>query len=390
MAETHAGARITEPRAFCYRCFKAAVVCVCPTLVRVANRTHVHIIQHPREQNCPIGTVRFARLGLERCEVEVLAPWDGVPSALSTRPPDGVALLYPSPHARPVESLAESERPQTLVVLDGTWHQAKVLYRENPWLGRLPHVFLSTPVVSRYRIRAEPKDHYLSTFEAIAATLARLEPETRGLDELLRAFDAMIDAQVEHIHDRGAVRVRSRRRPAAVPSGLREQHGRHVVVYAETVGPRGDKRPLQVCAHRLATGERFEQVIAHDDPHSVRKREHLGLTVAAIGEAVSETTFAEQWGAYLRDDDILVAWSQRVLDVMAASRDSIALKGWYCNLERRAAGDLRDVLARHGLTAEHAPFGGRAGRYMGGALALLGWLRSRRPAGGLPGPAARG
>lgn len=207
---------MTQPRDFCYRCFKPSSVCICALVPLVANRTRVHILQHPRERNRPIGTVRFARLGLARCTVEINAPGSGEPSVLASKPPAGAALLFPSPHARAVESLPAAERPTTLIVLDGTWHHVRKLVLNNPWLDTLPHLYLESPEPSRYRIRREPKVHYLSTLEAILATLAYLEPETVGFDGLLRAFDAMIDAQVEHSHE-GSYRRRPRKRNRLTP-----------------------------------------------------------------------------------------------------------------------------------------------------------------------------
>ncbi len=183
-------------RAYCYRCFKPASVCICALLPLVANQTHVHILQHPRERHRPIGTVRFAQLGLQRCQVEVNAPWTCVPSVLASAPPSGTALLFPSGHAQALERLPPDQLPTTLVVLDGTWNHVKGLLWNNPWLHALPHVCLAMPTPSRYRIRAEPKVHYLSTLEAIVAALQVLEPETVGLAQLLLAFDAMIDKQI--------------------------------------------------------------------------------------------------------------------------------------------------------------------------------------------------
>ena len=39
-----------------------------------------------------------------------------------------------------------------LLVLDGTWSQARALYRQNPWLTGIPHFQLSPEAPSRYRI----------------------------------------------------------------------------------------------------------------------------------------------------------------------------------------------------------------------------------------------
>ena len=91
-------------------------MCICAALPHVANRTHVHVLQHPRESHCPIGTVRFAELGLERCTVEVHVPWSGEPSLLAQKRPPRTALLFPSPHAQAVEDLPPEERPDGRLV----------------------------------------------------------------------------------------------------------------------------------------------------------------------------------------------------------------------------------------------------------------------------------
>jgi DTW domain-containing protein YfiP len=62
-------------------------------------------------------------------------------------------------------------------------------------LQTLPHVSLTPSEPSRYRLRREPKQSYVATIEAVACALRLLEPETAGLDGLLRTFTAMIDRQ---------------------------------------------------------------------------------------------------------------------------------------------------------------------------------------------------
>ena len=49
-----------------------------------------------------------------------------------------VALLYPSKDAIPLDSIAH--KPRHLLVLDGTWYQAKGIYSTNKWLHNLPKV----------------------------------------------------------------------------------------------------------------------------------------------------------------------------------------------------------------------------------------------------------
>jgi len=196
------------PRAFCLRCFKAQVACLCAIVRSVANRTGVTVLQHPRERAHALGTVRIARLGLRRIEVERCAPWEDS-AATRERVPAGAALLYPAATARPLTALTPAERPRHLVVLDGTWFNAKKIYDAHTWLRELPQVCLTPQRPSGYRIRREPRRDYVATLEAIVEALRILEPQTQGLDELLAAFAAMIEWQERHMPAAGAAGPRA-------------------------------------------------------------------------------------------------------------------------------------------------------------------------------------
>ena len=211
-------------RETCYGCFKPRALCLCGRVRRVANRTRVTILQHPRERFHAIGTARIARLGLANSEV--LLPRGVVPRSLriplSLAP--GSALLFPGDAARDLAEFGPEERLPGLVVLDGTWSQARSLLRENPDLAALPQVKLNPAAPSRYRIRKEPRGSYLSTIEAIVQALRLIEPETPGLDGLMGVFDTMIDEQVVYANrnPRRPLRKMARRssEPSSEPGGL--------------------------------------------------------------------------------------------------------------------------------------------------------------------------
>jgi hypothetical protein len=178
----------------CYRCFKPQMGCICGTIERVANRTGITILQHPRERFHPIGTVRIARLALVNVRVEPCAPWlDGF--AIQARLPDRAALLYPAGGACDLATLPAAERPRHLVLIDGTWFHAKKMYDAHHWLHALPALSLAPAEPSRYRLRRAAQPHYVATIEAIAYALRLLEPQTPGIDGLLRSFATMIDRQ---------------------------------------------------------------------------------------------------------------------------------------------------------------------------------------------------
>ena len=170
-------------------------MCLCHHCHKVANKTEILVLQHTRERDHPFGTVRIAMLTLQRIQRQVI--WGAIdpPPMLSPR----AALLYPSEGARDLSELPEAERPDQLIVIDGTWSHANVIYRENPWLRELPALALRPKQASRYRIRVEPELHCVSTIESLVQALALLEPDTPNLDHPLFVFEQMIDQQLQLI-----------------------------------------------------------------------------------------------------------------------------------------------------------------------------------------------
>ncbi len=183
------------PREQCWRCRKAREKCVCGLVPRVENRTGILVLQHKTERRHPLGSVRLLRLGLARVRVEVAFQEAVPPLAL----PPGAGLLYPGPGARELAGLPPDARPAALLALDGTWSQAKRMFRESPWIQALPRFQVTPRAPGRYRIRTEPSPRHVSTLEAVVLALLALEPDTPGLIELVRAFDQMIEAQVRHM-----------------------------------------------------------------------------------------------------------------------------------------------------------------------------------------------
>ena len=124
-------ARALPPeRPVCLRCRRPASVCYCATLTTIDTATRIVILQHPRERDMPIGTARMATLCLPRASLHVGVAWDESPElraalADAARPP---ILLYPAQGARDI--LTDPPKgPVTLVVVDGTWSQAKMIVR---------------------------------------------------------------------------------------------------------------------------------------------------------------------------------------------------------------------------------------------------------------------
>ena len=358
-----------EWRQECYRCRKPKVTCVCDRVEPVANRTEVVIIQHPREARHPFGTVRFAKLGLERVRVvvpEVL--YDPVQVDL----PERVGLLFPSPEAKELGS----EPLDALVVLDGTWPQARSLYRFNPWLAGIPHYGLVPSMPSTYRIRKEPDERFLSTIEAIASALVRIEPETAGIPELLGSFQSMVRDQLDYAGTpRPRKRVKRRRKITRI-----ELDEDLVLAHAEIMNTTSGRSQIMYLAACQPSSGRTLSVFARPEgalPPDTRL-EYAGLSKADVEAGLQREALAQVWQAFLRNSPCVV-WNQSTVDALGGlspeSEPAMMLKAQYCNLMRHTSGSLAEVVARHELVLGPVGHPGRVGRVMAELEAVVAYLR---------------
>lgn len=115
-------------------------------------------------------------------------------------------LLYPSKDSIPMEELDPSDGPFNLILLDGTWPQAKGMYATSPLLHTMRQVRLVMSRTSTYVIRTQPMEGCLSTLETAAEALAILENDERFRDELVRPLQALCEFQLAN----GAVEHQSK------------------------------------------------------------------------------------------------------------------------------------------------------------------------------------
>ena len=321
----------------------------------------------------PIGTGRMASLCLEGASLHHGVSFEGdaaVRAALGD-PARPAALLWPGEGAIDLAS-SPPAGPITLVVVDGTWAQAKKVVRVNPSLRALPRYAFAPPAPSTYRIRREPRDDYVSTIEALAHVLTLLEGDRFGA--MLAPFAAMIDAQIEHRDrlqgHRHVARVAATPKPPRLPADLGAEHLVCVNGDANAWPYRpGKSQPDELIhwlAHRLSTGETFEALIAPRRPLSPSVPMQSRLSLAQIGGGESSEHFDARWRAFLREGDVICAWgfyaTQLLLREGGHLPDKrVELRKALGDLLKTGPGSLDDVGERLGVAAI-APLGlGRAG-----------------------------
>jgi hypothetical protein len=271
-----------------------------------------------------------------------------------------------------------------VIVVDGTWSQARKVLKQNPFLLALPRIGLTPERPSNYRIRAEPSAECVSTIEAVVHLLGALEGAPERFRPILTAFDRMVDLQIAERDRRSGPPRRIERRGPRAPrvdvavAALRARPADVVAVYAEAngwaagSGPGGADELIQLTAERVATGERYEAVVAPRRPLGPSVALHLELPEARLlaGEPVAEAL--ARFEAFLRPADLLCGWGPYALGLLRAEgapgRDFADLRLACARVLKRRPGGVEQAVRLLGQAALPRPAGqGRAGRRAGGA-----------------------
>jgi DTW domain-containing protein YfiP len=194
----------------CPHCRKSPAYCVCAGIVPVENRVFALILQHPQEQDHELGTGRLALRHLQNGKLAIGLSWPNMAKALgraadpkhwgvlylgSAKAEDGAALTVLGRRDRAVaDPAAILATIEGLIVLDGSWSQAKALWWRNPWLLKLHRIVLDSGRPSRYgRIRREPRRDSLSTLESLAFALSRLEGNPQLETRMTASFEELLN-----------------------------------------------------------------------------------------------------------------------------------------------------------------------------------------------------
>jgi DTW domain-containing protein YfiP len=128
-------------------------LCICDGIVPFENKVSVLILQHPQEQDRLLGTARLTSLHFRDAVMKIGLSWPSLGKILGrTVDPHRWAVLYlgsvkaaslaPDREIVFLNRKGELEREQDalmrdiegIVLLDGTWSQAKALWWRNAWM----------------------------------------------------------------------------------------------------------------------------------------------------------------------------------------------------------------------------------------------------------------
>jgi tRNA-uridine aminocarboxypropyltransferase len=205
-------APLPDPNAECPHCRKPPALCVCEGIARIDNKVSLLILQHPQEQDRELGTARLTALHFKDALIKIGLSWPSLTKILGrATDPQRWAILYlgsvkaaavlpdrdivvVNKNGNAVDRQEQALRDiEGIILLDGTWSQAKALWWRNGWMLKCKRVVLGPKHPSRYgKLRREPRSDGLSTIEAAAMLLARLEHKPEIETALNASFERLL------------------------------------------------------------------------------------------------------------------------------------------------------------------------------------------------------
>ncbi|MDD5673574.1 MAG: DTW domain-containing protein [Chitinivibrionales bacterium] len=184
----------------CAECRQPADNCFCGKIKTFFPSRKVVILQHPREGGKPLNSALLTHKVLGNSLLKVGLSWRNLAHLLHEKEVDqsrwGVLFFKKDDISeKPLEIFDRHKKPVEdktvitgIIILDGTWKQAKTLWWRNPWLLKLHRIQCNPRAPS---LRKQVIKGYLSTAEAVGFALIHLGEEGaigEGLLDQYRRF----------------------------------------------------------------------------------------------------------------------------------------------------------------------------------------------------------
>ena len=149
----------------CQRCLLPLKVCLCETLAPSSAQSRFCLVMFDTEPMKPSNTGRL---------IADILPDTQALLDLVASPDYQPMVVFPASYAgvdRQVLSAPPSGKPPLFIMLDGTWTEARKMFRKSPYLDALPVISVDLSRVSAYRLREAHADGQYCTAEVAIALL---------------------------------------------------------------------------------------------------------------------------------------------------------------------------------------------------------------------------
>lgn len=182
----------------CQLCLLAKENCICSLKARTKSQCKFVLLMHDTEVLKPSNTGRLIADVVPDTDAYLWSRTDVDDALLKTLndPQYQAYVVFPKEYVsddRPTTDklfFASSEKVPLFIMLDGSWKEAKKMFRKSEYLKRIPVISISQQVLdamsfkSEYYLRKASKDVQLSTAE-VASFMLKLSGETFSSNHLM-------------------------------------------------------------------------------------------------------------------------------------------------------------------------------------------------------------
>jgi DTW domain-containing protein YfiP len=165
----------------CQACGLSLELCVCSSAPKLVCQTEILIIRHYRESHLSSSTAKLIQLAIPETVIRSRGAKEDKREDYRESPGKKSFYLFPSEDALEIDTslLKQFPGPHRLIVPDGSWTQARKIYKRDGFEGKVQCVKFSSSHLKEkpgeYYLRHAPNQEGLSTFEATARALGLLE-----------------------------------------------------------------------------------------------------------------------------------------------------------------------------------------------------------------------
>ncbi len=205
----------------CYKCYRPKSSCMCEYIKAVDTDTKFVILMHPKEfKKVKNNTGFFTHLTLSNSEVFIGIDFTNHKRINEIIESHDSYILFPSKDAINLSQTnpKRSDKSLAIFLIDSTWGCTKKIFTLSQNLNRLKHMSFTTTKTSKYDIKTQPNEAYLSTIESSLVVLELLnkhkieDVKKEELDGFLNPFFKMIEYQKKLIKNPQSHAVRFKKR----------------------------------------------------------------------------------------------------------------------------------------------------------------------------------
>jgi DTW domain-containing protein YfiP len=202
-------AELPIARVYCSQCKKPTITCYCHHLRPFVSDPEFIILMHPNESKRSIASGRMASLCLRNAVIleGIDFSEDEKLNAILEDPMRRSLLLFPGTWAINLSLQTPAERESmfprderlAVIVLDGTWDEAKSIKHRSRNLATLQMISFTPPIPSRFKqVRKQPASYCFSTIESIEHIIKLFDRCDDSLsDNLIEVFETMVQQQIK-------------------------------------------------------------------------------------------------------------------------------------------------------------------------------------------------